>query len=296
MPTSVHRSPSGPNGGARLPRKRQLEILAEIESAGAVRVTPLAERFGVAEETIRRDLDKLSSEGLLNRTHGGAVATRRDRTDLPIGVRQSTSAEEKQRIASHALQFIEPGDVVSLDASSTTLELARLLPDEPLTVVTNGVDIARLLADRPRVRVVCAGGELDHVSVCTQGPIAEDAFRQFAIGKTFLSCKAIDLDRGFSEASMAHASIKRVLLQTADCSYLLADGGKFGVRSSVFIGGLSSVKCVVTDRDPGAVAIERLAAAGVSLRVAPPTGAGAPPSSSSIAPLSNASAAVATNA
>ncbi len=250
-----------------LARERRLEILAELQEQGAVRVTALAERFGVAEETIRRDLDKLSNEGQLARTHGGALSIRNDRFDLPLAVRKNSRAIEKRAIAQQALSHIEPNQVIAVDASTTALELVCLLPDMPLTVITYGLDAARLLIDRPQIQVVSTGGELDPKSVCLLGPIAEANLRQFSIHKVFFSCKGVDLERGYSEASTAHASIKELLLQLADRSFLLADHSKFGVRSMTYSGGLEAVDVVITDDQTDARFLEALKQAGVKAEV-----------------------------
>lgn len=254
-----------PTPAGRLPKQRQLEILAELDNAGAVRVVALAERFQVAEETIRRDLEKLDAQGLLRRTHGGAVGAESEMTDLPISVRKTTNSLAKKQIARRALSFIEAGDVIALDASTTTLELARLLPDEPLTVITNGIDVLRVLADRAVMRVIAVGGELDPASECTQGPLAEYGLRQFAIHKAFLSCKAIDLTRGYSEASTAHASVKRAMLDSADQRFLLADSSKMGVRSLAFFAGLGEINTLITDEKTDRDTRVALAEAGVEV-------------------------------
>jgi DeoR/GlpR family transcriptional regulator of sugar metabolism len=243
--------------------------LADLQEQGAVRVTALAERFGVAEETIRRDLDKLSDEGQLARTHGGALSIRNDRVDLPLAVRKNSRAVEKQAIAQQALTHIQPHDVIALDASTTVLELVCLLPDMPLTVITYGLDAARLLIDRPQIQVISTGGELDPKSVCLLGPIAEANLRQFSIPKVFFSCKGIDLERGYSEASTAHASIKELLLQLADRSFLLADHSKFGVRSMTYSGDLAAVDVVITDDQTDASFLNALKQVGVETEVVP---------------------------
>lgn len=250
-----------------LARQRRLDILAELEIEGAVRVATLAERFGVAEETVRRDLDYLHAQGRLARTHGGAISIRNQRFDLPVAVRRNSQAQEKQAIAQTALGFIEPHNVIALDASTTVLELVQLLPDMPLTLITYGLDVARLMIDRPQINVFCTGGEVDAKSVCLLGPHAEASLRQFSIDKAFFSTRGIDLERGYSEASTAHASIKRLLIQLADRSYLMADHTKFGVRSTVYSSGLSDVDVLITDEQTDLNFHEALRDAGVEVLV-----------------------------
>ncbi|MEN1679990.1 MAG: DeoR/GlpR family DNA-binding transcription regulator [Planctomycetota bacterium] len=256
-------SPTAP----RLPRTRQLEILAELERTGAVRVAPLASRFGVAEETIRRDLDKLGAEGLLTRTHGGAVGLSVDPTDQPVGVRRTTNAAQKRRIARRAAAQIEPGDVISLDASTTALELACLLEEGPLTVVTNGLDAARVLADRSEVRVIVVGGDLDSVSLCTTGPVAEADIRRFAIHKAFFSAKAVDPRRGCSEVSTDHGAVKRAMIDASDYRCLLADSSKLGVRSMAFFAEVGELDLIITDADAAEKPLAALAGAGATVTI-----------------------------
>ena len=251
-----------------LARQRRLEILSELEDHGAVRVAYLAQRFRVAEETIRRDLDKLSEAGQLARTHGGALSVRSQRFDLPSAIRRNAQAAEKRRIATLALSHIEPNDVVALDASTTVLELACLLPDMPLTVITYGLEAARLLVDRPQVKVVCTGGELDAKSVCMLGPIAEKSLRRFSINKAFFSCKGVDLNRGYCEATVAHASIKRLLMQLASRAYMLVDHSKFGVRSLTYSGRVQDVDVVITDNGSDESFLDSINELGVETEVA----------------------------
>jgi DeoR family L-fucose operon activator len=259
--------------GSRLPTQRQLEILSELDELGAVRVNTLAQRFSVAEETIRRDLDKLAAVGRLTRTHGGALSIHTDRHDLPFAVRQATHLNEKRLIARLAVDHVCEGDVIAMDASSTVLELACLLPDFPLTVVTNGIDIVRILADRPNVEVVSTGGELDAASPCFLGPIAETTLGQFAINKAFLSCKGIDPDRGLSEASTAQASLKRIMVGLSDRSFLLVDHSKFGVRSMAFFAQPSDLDVLITDDQTDLEFRNQFSTAGVSVETAPITAA-----------------------
>jgi len=251
-----------------LAKERRLAILTELEDQGAVRVAILAERFKVAEETIRRDLDKLSQDGKLARTHGGALEIRNERFDLPAAVRKNSRAPEKRALAKQALSHIEPHDVIALDASTTVLELACLIPDMPLKVITYSIDATRLLVDRPQIQVICTGGELDSQSVCLLGPVAEANLQQFAIDKVFFSCKGIDIERGYSEASPSHAAIKRLLMRQAARSYLLADHSKFGVRSMTYSGTLGAVDSVITDPATDRSFVDALEAAGVETEIA----------------------------
>ena len=261
---------SNPMPAPPLPQERHEQILSLLATEGAVRVAALAQHFSVAEETIRRDLERLGEAGLLVRTHGGALRIRDDRQDAPVAVRRTTNAAQKRAIAREAAALVEEGDTIALDASTTALELADALPDMPLTVVTNSLDTARLLDTRTHIQTTLTGGELETASVCLLGPIAEGTLRQFAFDKAFLSCKAIDPRRGLSEVSVAQASLKRWLLELADESVLLADHSKFGVRSVSFFGMLTEVGTLITDDQTNADFWRPLEDAGIRTLVAKP--------------------------
>ncbi len=231
-----------------LARQRHQEILNRVGRAGAVRVAELAQWLNVAEETIRRDLEKLDGEGKLIRTHGGAMPLPEDRREVPFDVRRSKHSAEKESIGAAAARLVSEGDIIALDASSTVYCLARALPDCPLTVLTNSMEVATLLMSRPRIQVVSTGGMLDVASQSFVGSFAEEALSRLHIGKLFLSSKGVDLGRGLSEAADEHARLKRRMLDLADETYLLADHSKFGVKSVVFFADLKDVDVVITDR------------------------------------------------
>lgn len=247
---------------------RHREILAALESNGSVRVTNLARRLGVTEETIRRDLEKLGAEGLLVRIHGGAISVNDERQDIPFEVRKATNLAQKRAIAQRAVEMIHEGDVIALDASTTALELARLIPDMPITVVTNALSIVSALLDRKLVKVVSTGGQLDSDSACFVGSMAEAGLARFSLSRVFLSCKGVDLERGLSEANDEHASIKKSMLDLADRVYLLADHSKFALRSMVFFAQASAVDTLITDAGTEASVIAACESMGVEVEVA----------------------------
>lgn len=251
-----------PSSPPALPRERREQELELLEQMGSVRVTQLAKHFAVAEETIRRDLDMMGSQGLLIRTHGGAMRVRSDTLDQPNAVRRTTLVPEKQAIAKAAADFVHDGDVLVLDSSTTALELAKYIAAEDLTVVTNAIDTARVLGGRKNITVILTGGELDEESVEMVGPMADASVQRFAYTKAFLSCKALDPDRGLSEATLLHASVKRWMIDCAKEVYLLADHSKFGVRSTCFFGGMSDVDLLITDSKADADLLDSLRQAG----------------------------------
>ena len=257
-----------PNAGEMLAAERHRVILELLAAQGSVRVARAAADLGVTQETIRRDLERLEREGKLVRSHGGAVVLDRDRTELPLGARETVRLEEKQAIAKHAARMVREGDVIALDASSTARELARVLPDVPITVVTNALEVAMALHDRSRVRVVVTGGVLDGPTRSVVGEMAAGVLDRFHVTRAFVSCQGIDLERGLSVTADEQAGIKRRMMSLADEAVLLADSSKFGVRAVEFFAKLADVDVIVTDSGASSPTIASLRKAGVRVEVA----------------------------
>lgn len=251
-----------------LAQQRHREILGRLRRQGGVRVADLAQTLRVTEETIRRDLEKLGLEGKLVRTHGGAMPIRDDRQDLPFDVRKTAHLAEKQAIAAHALRYVAEGDVIALDPSSTAHELARILPDRPLTVVTNSLPVAVTLLDRAHVRVVCTGGTLDVRARSFVGLLAEQALERFNITKLFLSSKGVDLARGLSEVTEEQARVKRRMMDVAGKTFLLADHSKLGVKSVVFFASPTEADVLITDAGASAELLSELGELGLETETA----------------------------
>jgi len=250
-----------------LAEQRHAEILKRVEAGGA-RVADLAHDLSVTEETIRRDLEKLGRDGRLIRTHGGALPAHQASPDAPFDVRRIAHHEEKAAIARRAVTWIHEGDVIALDASSTVHELTRLIPDIPLTVVTNSLIASVRLLNRKHTRVLSTGGVLDQPTCAWVGSFAERTLERLNINKLFLSTKGVDLERGLSELDDAQAGVKRRMLELAEETYLLVDHSKFRSRSAVLVAGLQEIDVIVTDAGVVPEVLVALQAAGCRVEVA----------------------------
>lgn len=251
-----------------LASERHRAILSKLQELGGVRVAPLADELRVTQETIRRDLERLDAEGKLVRTHGGAVAVETDRRELPLDVRETINLDKKRAIARRAAQEIVSGDVIALDASSTAHELAKIIPDIAVTVVTNAIPVALALMDRPAVRVVTTGGIFDRPSMSMIGPLAEQSLERFHIQKLFLSSRGLDVVRGISVTADEHAGIKRRMVDLCEKAYLLLDSTKFDVRSVEFFSPVEELDVVITDAHADPKIVAELRARGVRVEFA----------------------------
>jgi DeoR/GlpR family transcriptional regulator of sugar metabolism len=228
--------------------ERHREILSVLGQEGSVRVAELAERFNVTEETIRRDLGKLETQGKIVRSHGGALMSEPEETLRPFAWREVAYETEKAAIGQMAISRIDEEDSILLDASTTCWHMAKRLNDAPLTVITNSLQIPVALSNRNQI---------------------EGQLQQYHVDKLFLSCKGADLDRGISDVTEAQAHLRRIMLECADKKYLLIDHSKFGGRSLANICDISVFDEVITDSGTDQAILDRLQQMGVKTTVVP---------------------------
>ncbi|OOC62109.1 DeoR/GlpR family DNA-binding transcription regulator [Paenibacillus ihbetae] len=252
--------------------ERYEKIVQLVNERGSIRVAELSRICGVTEETIRRDLDRLEESGRLRRSHGGAVSVKdqpeihRSQPEVPYAEREIMNAAEKQRIAEEAVTLISPNDRILLDASSTAWYMARIIPDIPLTVLTNSIKVAAELSAKEKVQVISTGGILAHRSLSFVGPLAERSLDAYYVDKAFLSCKGVHLERGLSESNELQARIKHKMMGMTDQAIVLADASKFGVQAFTQVADLSQVHMIITDRRLPDHEAEPYHALGISIR------------------------------
>jgi len=251
-----------------MPAHRQNLILERLERQSTVRVADLSREFGVTTETIRRDLEHLSGNGLVSRTHGGAVATEALHHDRPFRDRSTQRLAEKSAIARAVVADIQPGEILGLDASSTSTVLADLLPDVAITVVTNSAAIIQSLGNRPNLTIIATGGVLDPQTMAFAGSIAEATIERFTFDRLFISCRGIDPKRGVGEASDELARLKQRMIEAASSVYVLADHTKFERRPAFLCAGWDQIHTLVTNSDAPQAATQRIADGGTRVLTA----------------------------
>lgn len=228
--------------------ERQLELVEFIRQHKKATVHELTYAFDVSSATIRNDLRALEDQGLLTRTHGGAMVNRKSRYEEDLQNRRIHNQHEKELIAKVAIELIDDGDTIILDAGTTILELARLLePKKELTVITNDMDIARLLCDQEEINLVLVGGTVRNRFHCTVGPLAERTLNGLLVDKAFIGANNFDLYKGPSTPVLDQAETKKVMMSIASKSILLCDHSKFGTRSFVPLSRTEDFDIIVTD-------------------------------------------------
>ncbi|MBC8128033.1 MAG: DeoR/GlpR transcriptional regulator [Gloeobacteraceae cyanobacterium ES-bin-144] len=231
-----------------LPIDRHRRILELLNSAGSVRTIETAAELGVTDETVRKDFETLEKRGELIRIHGGASKLQRIRGDLPFNERQAVRREEKLAIARKAAERIQANETIFLDASSTVLTLTECLPEVPLTILTNALNVFTALSDRPNLDLICTGGLFDPRSRSFIGLTAEKSLQRYNIHRMFFSGNGLHLERGVSESNSRQAAFKERVVQSAQDVVFLGDHTKLGQQASFFFAGISDLSCVITDQ------------------------------------------------
>ena len=251
-----------------LPSERRQRIVNEIMRRHTVTIADLARQFDVSEMTIRRDLRELERSGLVESIHGGAKSPSISPFELSFANREQMEVESKRSIGFAAAQLVSDGDVIALDGSTTTLQVARNLHQRgSITVYTNGIKVATELAHRPGIRTILTGGELYH-SVSLVGLFARSIFEKIRVDTLFLSVTGISDDLGLSGPSDVDADVKSAMIAAADRVVLLADHTKFGRRSYVRVAPLDAIHAIVTDDQAPSEFLQMLAQRGINIVVA----------------------------
>ncbi|MGW0733930.1 DeoR/GlpR family DNA-binding transcription regulator [Streptomyces sp. NPDC002851] len=243
--------------------ERQREIVALARREGLADVERLAAMFSETRETIRQDLALLERQGLLRRVHGGAIPLRRLGFEPDVSARGELMEVEKKRIAQAALNEVPAEGAILLDAGSTTFRLAELLPaNRELTVITNSLPIAQMLAVRPELTVITLGGRVRARTLAEVDVIAIRTLSTFLIDVSFLATNGVSVKHGLTTPDLAEAEVKRSMCQRARRRVLLADSSKIGNDTFCRFADLRDFDVVITDTGLEDEAADDFAAAG----------------------------------
>jgi DeoR/GlpR family transcriptional regulator of sugar metabolism len=249
--------------------ERRRLIAESVRSRGVVSVAEMAETLGTTEITLRRDLRAMAKDGLLVRTHGGAVQPASLGHEPSYYEKSGQAANEKAAIARLACGMIRPGDSILLGPGTTTLALARLLVASPeLTVVTNSLLVAQALMEAPRVEVILTGGTLRRAMQALVGPATEDSVRALRASQAFISGNGFSAERGLSTPSPLVAATDRALAGAAQQVVVLADHTKIGQETMCQTVPTARIHTLITDSKAQPAALQAIREAGVDVRVA----------------------------
>lgn len=251
-----------------LPAERQQRIQELLRDRGAVRVSTLADRLGVSEVTVRRDLEELERRGLLERTHGGAIPARRIAREPAYAEAISAYPGQKRRIGATAARLVGAGETVFLNGGTTTLEVLRHVDAPGARIVTNHVGAALEAADLD-VELLLIGGEYRSPSNSCVGDFATQALRRVFAGRSFIGVEGVSLRSGLTTPAAPEAEIARVMIeQTRGPVIVVADSSKVGTVADFSIAPIDVAAMLVTDDGLDPEYRSDLASAGVDVVIA----------------------------
>jgi DeoR family myo-inositol catabolism operon transcriptional repressor len=250
--------------------QRVKEIESYLMQNESVSLDALCEAFNVSKVTIRRDLSELEALGIVKKVYGGVVLSSKAENLVPFFTRQEDRAPQKLRIGRKAAEMVEAGDIIIIDAGSTTVSMVRFIdPGLRITVVTNSLSVMNEVAAHRKFRLITVGGEYLRETNSMVGIEAIQAFGKLNAQKAFLGATGISLDKGITNSSSIEAEIKRAIIKVSDRRILLADSNKFDKASLVTFAELSQIDVVISDDEPPQGYYDAARRTGVELISAP---------------------------
>jgi len=230
------------------PVERRNKIIEILEQREHVEVSYLSDAFQVSLMTIRRDLEKLEKDGKVIRMYGGVKLKTKRVYEYSMEERLNSNKREKLAIAREAARLIEDGDVVAFDASTTALEVSKLIKDrKDVTVVTNNLSIAIELADAPEVVVILLGGFLRGKSLSVMGASLKQYLEAIYIDKAFISSKALSFHEGLTDTAIDEGEAKQAMLSKSNEVIVLADHTKLGKVAFYKVCDKQGITKIITD-------------------------------------------------
>jgi len=267
-------APPSPSPRDVFARERQEHISRVVEEHGRARVTDLAGRFGVSAVTIRKDLLALEAEHRLVRTHGGAITVDRSRPELAFEIRERLQADEKARIGAAAAALVHDGESIVMDASTTSLSVARHIKARggwsQLTVITNGLRLASELAGHPGITVLMLGGRVRWEALSVVGQLGDGLFRRVNVQKAFLGAAGFTPESGLADATDEEAQIKRSMVAAAREVIAIVDHTKWERAAFATFCKTDEIDIVMTDEQAPDAMVRTLVERGIHVQLLGP--------------------------
>jgi DeoR family fructose operon transcriptional repressor len=233
--------------------ERKRFIVQKLKTTEQVEVVDIVDAFQVSAITARRDLIQLEKEGLLVRTHGGAIKLQTQPAKKKLfsyDEKVVLNSGRKEHIAKLAMGLIQESDVIFIDSGSTLFYLAaHLKAFSNLTVITNSLPVASELLGHPNIRVNLVGGEIDHERKAVYGLVAQHTIEHYHANKAFIGADGVSLQRGLTTYDEKEAAISRKIAASSDEVFLLCDSSKIERNSFVKFAPLTILKALITDNE-----------------------------------------------
>lgn len=244
-------------------QERKRKILNILEEFDQLSVAEISEKTAVSPATVRRDLKDLDAQGLLQRTHGGAIKLE---TQKFTGFHQKKNVSEskKQLIAKLAADQVKPGDTLFMDCGSTVFAMCSYLKKiKPLKIITNSLPVVAELMTCPEISINLIGGELDQTRRAVHGQMAVEHIHHYHALKAFIGTDGFSIKKGLTSNTELEASITKAFCFNADQIYLLCDSSKIERNAYVQSVSLSHITCLIIDSPPDPAVLNELSVMGI---------------------------------
>ncbi|WP_371614404.1 DeoR/GlpR family DNA-binding transcription regulator [Streptomyces sp. NBC_00454] len=244
-------------------------IAKAVRDSGSATVQELAELTGASEMTIRRDLDTLAAQGVLERVRGGARTLLLRGAEPPFALRAHEAVEAKRRIAAGICSLIADGESVVLDSGTTCLEVARLLRERPVTVMPLSLQAIHLLSEPSGpATLVLPGGQPRAAEGALTGPLALASLAALRFDTAVIGCCGLSAADGLTAYDLDDAAVKKASIAVARRTIVAADGGKLGRTAYAYVGPTTLLHTLVTDTTAPPAEVTALEDAGTIVKTA----------------------------
>ena len=250
--------------------ERRQQIIRMLEEEQRVTVPELSQHFAVSEVTIRKDLTWLEAQGQVVRTHGGAILTSSDATtsEIDFDKRERLQSAQKERIGEAAASYVQDGETIALDASTTALAMAPFLKSKrELTVVTNGVRTGMELLQAPSVSVLMLGGMLRQESFSLVGTWGRAVLQQVHISKAFVGARGLTMNEGLTDVNSEEVELKRAIVDGAKEVIAVIDASKWNQVTLATFCPLERLTRIITDTEAPAQMVKQVRKMGIEVIV-----------------------------
>lgn len=230
--------------------ERYEKILDKLKVQGRVAVKDLSKEFNVTQDCIRKDLRELENREMLKRVYGGAISQRSHNDIRPVDERKNINTDKKKKIASHAIQIINDGEIIFLDVSTNNLEISKQLNEsgKKLTVVTNMIEIVFELKNNPKIKIISIGGEFNNEVGAIIGAAADRYIKKFTYDKAFIGICGINKETGFISTLYIEDGItKKTIIESSNKSYLVMEEEKFNYDEFYKFASFDEVEGIITE-------------------------------------------------